>query len=43
MMTALGGIKDKIKRFSKGADDYITKPFDLEELHKRINALLENE
>ena len=40
MMTALGGIKDKIERFTVGADDYITKPFDLEELGKRINALL---
>ena len=29
-MTALKGIKDKIKRIGIGADDYITKPFDLE-------------
>ena len=43
MMTALGGIKDKIKGFNAGADDYITKPFDLEELYRRINDLLKIE
>tara|TARA_B100001109_G_scaffold252234_1_gene247872 strand:- start:396 stop:1412 length:1017 start_codon:yes stop_codon:yes gene_type:complete len=40
MITALGGLKDKVTGFSSGADDYITKPFDLEELHVRIKALL---
>ena len=29
MITALGGIKDKVTGFNSGADDYITKPFDL--------------
>ena len=43
MMTALGGIKDKIKGFNSGPDDYITKPFELEELYKRINNLLKIE
>ena len=33
MITALGGIKDKVTGFNFGADDYINKPFDLEELH----------
>ena len=32
MITALGGLKDKVAGFNSGADDYITKPFDLEEL-----------
>ena len=40
MMTALGGIKDKVTGFNSGADDYITKPFDLEELQVRVKALL---
>ena len=40
MITALGGIKDKVTGFNSGADDYITKPFDLEELYVRIKALL---
>ena len=40
MITALGGIKDKVTGFNSGADDYITKPFDLEELQVRIKALL---
>ena len=40
MITALGGTKDKVTGFNSGADDYITKPFDLEELHARIKALL---
>ena len=33
MITALGGLKDKVTGFNSGADDYITKPFDLEELY----------
>ena len=40
MITALGGTKDKVTGFNSGADDYITKPFDLEELQARIKALL---
>jgi len=40
MITALGGLKDKVTGFNSGADDYITKPFDLEELYVRIKALL---
>ncbi len=40
MLTALGGTKDKVSGFNSGADDYLTKPFDLEELTVRIKALL---
>lgn len=31
---------DKIRGLELGADDYITKPFDMEELHLRVNASL---
>ena len=40
MLTALGGTKDKVSGFNSGADDYLTKPFDLEELQVRVKALL---
>ncbi len=40
MMTALGSTKDKVTGFNSGADDYLAKPFDLEELQVRIKALL---
>ncbi|MCX7653860.1 MAG: response regulator transcription factor [Fervidobacterium sp.] len=40
MLTALGMKKDKLAGFEAGADDYITKPFDNEELLARIKALL---
>ena len=40
MLTAKGQEKDKINGLNEGADDYITKPFSLEELHARIRAVL---
>jgi DNA-binding response OmpR family regulator len=40
MLTALSGIKDKIQGLDVGADDYLTKPFEFEELLARIRALL---
>ena len=38
--TAKGMIEDKTMAFNLGGDDYITKPFRIEELLLRINALL---
>ncbi len=39
MMTARGQLEDKLEGFGVGADDYLVKPFDLEELEARIFAL----
>jgi len=39
MLTARDGIHDKVSGFESGADDYLTKPFDLPELLVRITAL----
>jgi DNA-binding response OmpR family regulator len=39
-LTAKGKIEDKIVGFEAGADDYLTKPFDLRELELRVKALL---
>ncbi|MHB0859254.1 MAG: response regulator transcription factor [Anaerolineae bacterium] len=39
-LTAKGEITDKIEGFEAGADDYITKPFDLRELELRVKALI---
>ncbi len=40
MLTAKTGQLDKIKGLDSGADDYITKPFDIMELTARVKALL---
>lgn len=40
MLTALSQINDKVKGFDIGVDDYLTKPFEMEELKVRIRALL---
>ncbi len=40
MLTSRSDEADKIKGFSVGADDYLTKPFSLVELGARIEALL---
>lgn len=39
MLTARGGIEDRIKGLELGADDYITKPFDIREIIARVNSL----
>jgi DNA-binding response OmpR family regulator len=40
VLTAAGGIPEKVKSFEEGADDYLTKPFSFTELVLRIKALL---
>jgi DNA-binding response OmpR family regulator len=39
MLTARDAFEDKARGFSEGADDYLTKPFDLRELALRCEAL----
>lgn len=40
MLTALGTVADKLEGFDSGADDYLAKPFEFQELLARIRALL---
>jgi len=40
IISAKNSLDDKLLGLNLGADDYITKPFDLSELNARINALL---
>jgi len=39
MLTALGGVDDRVAGLTAGADDYLVKPFAVSELTARINAL----
>lgn len=39
ILTARGDWQDKVKGLEAGADDYVTKPFHLEEVCARVNAL----
>ena len=39
MLTARDALEDKLRGFDAGADDYITKPFEFEELLARLEAL----
>jgi len=40
MLTARGQKADKLRGLALGADDYVTKPFDVEELMARVRAVL---
>ncbi|MFA4835324.1 MAG: response regulator transcription factor [Dehalococcoidia bacterium] len=40
MLTAKGDVKDKVKGFKLGVDDYVTKPFSFAELIARAGAVL---
>jgi DNA-binding response OmpR family regulator len=40
MLTALADIDHRVEGLDAGADDYVTKPFDLRELAARVNALI---
>ncbi len=39
-LTARGALTDKLEGFDAGADDYVVKPFDLQELEVRVQAVL---
>lgn len=41
MLTVRASEEDKLRGFELGADDYVTKPFDAEELAARVRAVLE--
>jgi two-component system OmpR family response regulator len=40
ILSALGAVDDRVKGLKAGGDDYLTKPFDLDELIARLRALL---
>ena len=43
MLTSRSDAADKKEGFLKGADDYLTKPFDLQELEYRVKAILKRQ
>ena len=43
MLTARDAIEDRVKGLDSGADDYLVKPFAIDELHARLRALLRRE
>lgn len=40
ILTARDGVEDRVKGLDLGADDYLTKPFEVSELEARVRALL---
>src|SRR5260221_10407859 len=40
MLTARDGVRDRVKGLDTGADDYVVKPFDTEEVLARLRALI---
>lgn len=40
ILTARGGLEDRVQGLNLGADDYLAKPFELVELEARVKALL---
>lgn len=40
MLTARGAVQDRVEGLNVGADDYVTKPFELSELLARVRSLL---
>ncbi len=40
MLTAKGETNDKVQGLKQGADDYLTKPFEMKELLARVEAVL---
>ena len=40
ILTARDGLNDRVKGLDAGADDYLTKPFELAELEARLRALI---
>ncbi|MFC0110570.1 response regulator transcription factor [Kibdelosporangium aridum] len=43
MLTARGGLPDRVRGLDQGADDYLVKPFALDELLARVRAVLRRE
>lgn len=40
LLTARSAVADRVKGLNVGADDYLAKPFEIEELDARLRALL---
>lgn len=39
LLTAMGGLADRVEGLRSGADDYLVKPFELDELEARLEAI----